>query len=69
MKKQIFIDGNKRASVIFVNHYLISNGIGLLVIPFELVPKFKKLLIEYYEDRDNGKAYKFLLDKCYSKMN
>lgn len=69
MKKQIFIDGNKRASVIFANHYLISNGMGLLVIPFELVPEFKKLLVEYYEDRDNGKTCKFLLDKCYLKMN
>ena len=69
MKKQIFIDGNKRASVIFANHYLISNGMGLLVIPFELVPEFKKLLVEYYEDRDNGNASKFLSDKCYLKMN
>ena len=69
MKKQIFIDGNKRASVIFANHYLISNGMGLLVIPFELVPEFKKLLVEYYEDRDNGNACKFLFDRCYLKMN
>ena len=69
MKKQIFIDGNKRASVIFANHYLISNGMGLLVIPFELVPEFKKLLVEYYEDRDNGNASNFLLDKCYLRMN
>lgn len=69
MKKQIFIDGNKRASVIFANHYLISNGMGLLVIPFELVPEFKKILVEYYEDRDNGNAIKFLLDKCYLKMD
>lgn len=69
MKKQIFIDGNKRASVIFANHYLISNGVGLLVIPFELVPEFKKLLVEYYEDRDNGNASKFLSDKCYLRMN
>ena len=69
MKKQIFIDGNKRASVIFANHYLISNGMGLLVIPFELVPEFKKLLVEYYEDRDNGNTYKFLFNRCYLKMN
>ena len=62
-------NGNKRASVIFANHYLISNGMGLLVIPFELVPEFKKILVEYYEDRDLGKTKKFLLDKCYLKMN
>lgn len=26
MKTQIFLDGNKRASIIFANHYLISHG-------------------------------------------
>lgn len=49
MKKQIFIDGNKRAAVIFANHYLIANGNGLLVIPEKSVPEFKSLLIEFYE--------------------
>ena len=28
VKKQMFIDGNKRSSVIFANHYLISKGKG-----------------------------------------
>ena len=36
MKAQVFIDGNKRAAVIFANHYLISRGEGLLVIPEKL---------------------------------
>lgn len=26
MKTQIFLNGNKRASIIFANHYLISHG-------------------------------------------
>ena len=42
MKTQIFNDGNKRASVIFANHFLISKGAGLLVIPENKVPEFKK---------------------------
>ena len=33
MKTQIFLDGNKRASVIFANQYLIAHGGGFLVIP------------------------------------
>ena len=33
MKKQIFIDGNKRTSVIYSNHYLISKGKGIIAIP------------------------------------
>ena len=44
MKTQIFLDGNKRASVIFANHYLIAHGGGFLVIPESEVPEFKKLL-------------------------
>ena len=45
MKTQIFNDGNKRASVIFANHFLISQGEGLIVIPEKEVPEFKKLLV------------------------
>ncbi|MDE5618024.1 MAG: Fic family protein, partial [Clostridia bacterium] len=67
-KKQLFIDGNKRTSVIFANHILISNGAGLIVIPEDSVPKYKKLLIDYYET-DQTKAIKqFLFDKCLAKI-
>ena len=48
MKTQIFNDGNKRAAVIFANHYLISKGQGLLVIPEKDVPIFKKMLVIMY---------------------
>ena len=47
MKKQLFLDGNKRTAVLFANHYLISRGMGLIVIPAELVEEFKKHLGEY----------------------
>ena len=63
MKAQIFTDGNKRASVIFANHYLISQGGGMLIIPEKEVPEFKKLLVAFYEDRDNS-IYGFMKDKC-----
>ena len=48
MKTQVFKDGNKRASVIFANHYLIAQGMGFLVISEKDVPEFKKLLVQYY---------------------
>lgn len=44
MKTQIFIDGNKRASIIFANHFMIGKGIGLLVVPENIVSEFKSLL-------------------------
>ncbi len=68
MKTQIFNDGNKRASVIFANHYLIANAGGLLVIPENNVSEFKKLLVRYYEDKDNGEIKEFLKTKCHKKF-
>lgn len=65
MKTQIFNDGNKRASVIFANHYMISKGLGLIVIPENHVPEFKRLLVAYYEDRDNGDILSFMREKCW----
>lgn len=64
MKAQIFNDGNKRASVIFANHFMISKGQGLLVIPESDVPEFKRLLVAYYEDRDCGEIFTFMRRKC-----
>ena len=65
MKTQIFNDGNKRASVIFANHYMISKGQGLIVSPESHVPEFKRLLVAYYEDRDNGEIVEFMRSKCW----
>ena len=65
MKTQIFNDGNKRASVIFANHYMISKGQGLIVIPESHVPEFKRLLVAYYEDRDQGEIMDFMRSKCW----
>lgn len=68
MKTQIFIDGNKRASVIYANHYLISHGQGFLVIPEEHVPGFKKKLVAYYEGEDLEIISAFLKEKCWKKF-
>ena len=65
MKKQIFIDGNKRTSVIYSNHYLISKGKGIIAIPAELTEEFKDLLIPYYEGKDELQIKKFIKEKCY----
>lgn len=69
MKKQIFIDGNKRTSVIYSNHYLISKGKGIISIPTDLTEKFKDLLIPYYEGRDEEKIKEFIKEKCYMSID
>lgn len=68
MKTQIFNDGNKRASVIFANHYLIAKAGGLLVIPEDHVPKFKQLLIRYYEGKDTDEIKHFLKQNCWKNF-
>ena len=68
MKKQIFIDGNKRTAVIFSNHYLISKGKGIIVIPSEKTEEFKNLLIPFYEGKDNKKIRAFIKEQCYMSI-
>lgn len=69
MKTQIFLDGNKRASVIFANHYLISHGGGFLVIPEKKVSEFKKLLVKYYEGENISIIRSFMKINCWKTLN
>lgn len=68
MKTQVFLDGNKRAAVIFANHYLMSKGAGLLVIPEGDVPQFRELLVAYYEDRRTDEILDFMQKKAFRPM-
>ena len=68
MKMQIFLDGNKRAAIIFANHYLISHGGGLLVIPGKDVSKFKNLLMKYYDENNETALFEFMKKKCWRSM-
>ena len=65
MKSQVFKDGNKRASVIFANHYLIAHGMGFIVIPEKDVPEFKRLLVAYYEGETIEIISSFMKEKCW----
>ncbi len=68
MKTQVFIDGNKRASIIFANHYMIQNGEGLLVVPESSVEEFKSLLVAYYEGHGENELTDFMKEKCWRKF-
>ena len=68
VRKQMFLDGNKRTSVVFANHYLISKGKGLIVIPVEKVEEYKKLLIDFYESNNKEKIFNFIKDNCYLSL-
>lgn len=68
MKTQVFTDGNKRASVIFANHFLIAHGMGFIVIPEKDVPEFKKLLVAFYEDAPIEIIRKFMRERCWKNF-
>lgn len=69
MKAQIFSGGNKRASVLFANHFPISNGAGLLTVPENKASELKKILIAYYEEKDQGEALGFMKKYCWKNSD
>ena len=68
MKRQIFIDGNKRTAVISANHFFISQGLGLIAIPAELTDEYKKLLVLYYEGKDTENITQFVKTHCVTRI-
>ncbi len=46
----------------------LIHGLGLIVIPENHVPEFKKKLVMYYENADIGEIRAFLKEKCWRKI-
>lgn len=68
MKSQLFIDGNKRAAIVFANQFLISHACGVLVVPEKHVEDFKKMLVAYYEGTAETEIKTFLKQKCLKSL-
>jgi len=49
VRKQMFLDGNKRTSMLAGNQIMIANGCGIISVPIEHQPEFTKRLVEFYE--------------------
>lgn len=64
MRKQIFIDGNKRTSMMIANKEMIINGSGIISIPNEKIKSFYKLLIAFYETNDIEEIKDFVYNNC-----
>ena len=52
MRRQMFIDGNKRVAMLFANKIMIDNGCGIITISLENQPTFYEKIIKYYENGD-----------------
>lgn len=68
MKAQIFLDGNKRTAVIFANHYLMSQGAGLLLLTEDNLTEFVSLLIKFYETGEKEELVRLFKDKFWCKI-
>lgn len=64
VRKQMFLDGNKRTSMLAGHHGMIANGCGIISVPIELQPTFTKLLIEFYETNNMEEIKHFLYENC-----
>lgn len=69
MRKQMFLDGNKRTAMICANRILIENGAGLININVEHIEEFKIKLIKYYETNQKEEIKDFLFQKCLDGIN
>ncbi len=64
MRKQIFIDGNKRTAMLAANQIMISNGEGIISVPIEHQRDFTSLLIKYYETGNEDEIKEFIYENC-----
>jgi len=69
MRRQIFIDGNKRTANIIANKEMISDGCGIISIPSEKIKKFYELLIRFYETNEMNYIKKFIYENCIDGLN
>ena len=62
MRRQMFIDGNKRVAMLFANKIMIDNGCGIITISQENQSTFFEKLIKFYETGNNSDIKKWLYE-------
>ena len=69
MRRQMFIDGNKRVAMLFANKIMIDNGNGIIIIAQDKQAEFYEKLIKYYESgiMDNLKIW--IYENCIDGIN
>ncbi|HBP63906.1 MAG TPA: cell filamentation protein Fic [Desulfosporosinus sp.] len=64
MRRQMFLDGNKRTGMLAGNHVMIAHGAGIIAIPIEHQREFTALLIRFYETNKMEDIINFVYDRC-----
>lgn len=69
MRRQMFIDGNKRVAMLFANKLMIDHGCGIITISQENQPTFFEKLIQFYETGDNLDLKKWIYETSIDGLN
>ena len=69
MRRQMFIDGNKRVGMLFANKIMIDNGGGIITISQENQQTFFEKLIKFYESGDNNDLKQWIYKTCIDGIN
>ena len=69
MRRQMFIDGNKRVAMLFANKIMIDNGCGIITISQENQLVFYEKLIKFYETNDNEDLKEWIYNNCIDGIN
>lgn len=69
MRRQMFIDGNKRVAMLFANKIMIDTGCSIITIAQENQPMFYEKLIKYYETGDNKDLKEWLYETSIDGIN
>lgn len=64
MRRQMFLDGNKRTSMLAGNHVMIGAGCGIISVPIELQRDFTQMLVDFYESNNMNPLKQFVYDYC-----
>ena len=62
MRRQMFIDGNKRVGMLFANKIMIDNGCGIITIAQENQSTFFEKLIKFYESGNKTDLKKWIYE-------
>ena len=64
MRRQMFLDGNKRVAMLFANKIMIDNGCGIISIAQQYQSEFYEKLIRYYETNDMNDLKYWIYKNC-----
>lgn len=64
MRRQMFIDGNKRVAMLFANKIMIDNGCGVISIAQSDQPVFYEKLIAFYETANMSELKNWIYEHC-----